>query len=379
MEEWRNAAEAVLRPLWGADVSCTLAKPLREQGRNRVARLTVAGGPVESVILKACVGDERAPYVRGDPTPDGAFRRFCNEWASGEMLGPLGLGPQVYAGDPERGVCIEADLGDGETLAARLLGDDADAAKAALIAYARSLADMHRATQGDGARWRDLLGDRGATAPGADGGHLITTPWRFAAPICAAFADELGFAPPARLGADLAAVADAMDRPGEYLAFTPSDCCPDNHYLRGERVVFFDCEGAQMRHALIDATYFLAPFPTCWCCAALPDDLPERLIAAYREGFAGGSDFEDQLTMALAAWLGASLGMRAQVNWLEADQPWGLSTARQRVLTLLRQLLARPGLSALMPGLADFVAELERRLSDRWTDVAPMAPYPAFQ
>jgi hypothetical protein len=292
------------------------------------------------------------------------------------MLGPLGLGPNIYAGDADQGFCLEEDLGDGESIAVRLTGDDPAAAEAGLMAYARSLADMHRQTQGMAARWQALLAERGASSD--DGGHFITTPWRFAAPACVALADELGFAPPPRLEADLAAIRDAMDQPGAWLAFTPTDCCPDNQYLRGERLVFFDCEGAQMRHALVDAAYFLAPFPTCWCCAALPGGLPERLIAAYREGFAGGDDFDQQLTMALGAWFTTGLAARAYANWLEADSPWGLSTRRQRVLEVIHSLLARPGLASLLPGLTDFAAELDQRLSARWPDVAPMQLYPAF-
>ncbi len=376
MEEWRVAAEATLSAHWGAPVACRLVKTLREQGRNRVLRLAVAGGPVESVILKACVGDEAAPYVRGDPNPNGPFQRLCNEWAGAAVLGPLDLGPKLYAADPERGLCIEEDLGDGETLADRLTADDAASAAAALMAYARSLADMHAATRGMGPRWRALLAEHGAQGPG--GGGPLQAPWRFAAPIYAQLTADLGFAPPAGLEGDLAAIREAMDNPGDYLAFTPSDCCPDNHFLRGERVVFFDCEGAQMRHALLDASYFLAPFPTCWCCAALPGDLPERLIAAYREGFSGGADFDDQLTLALAAWLAS--GLATGINWLEAetDQPWGLSTIRQRVLELIRRLLERPGLASLTPGLADFAAELDQRLRARWTGLDPMPLYPAF-
>ncbi len=301
MEEWRIAAEAALSAHWGAPVACEVVKTLREQGRNRVFRIAVTGGPVESVILKACLGDEAAPYVCGDPSPDGAFQRLCNEWAGVALLGPMGLGPELYAADAESGCCIEADLGDGETLADRLTADDAASATAALLAYVRSLADMHAATKGMAPRWESLLAERGAHGPGGRN----QTPWRFAAPVCLQLAADLGFAPPAGLERDLAMVCAAMDDPGDYLAFTPADCCPDNHFLRGERVIFFDCERAQMRHALLDAVYCLAPFPTCWCCAALPGDLPERLIAAYREGFPGGADFDDQLTLALAAWLAA--------------------------------------------------------------------------
>ncbi|HEY1427634.1 MAG TPA: hypothetical protein VGF50_13270 [Caulobacteraceae bacterium] len=376
IDGWRTAAERALGACWGAPVACQIVATLRDKGRNRVFRLAVEGGPVGSVILKACVGDEQAPYVRGDPNPAGSFRRLCNEWAAGAVLAPLGLGPQVHAADAERGCCVEEDLGDGETLAARLTGDDPAAAEAALFAYARSLADMHRATQGMADRWRALLAERGAAAD--DGGHFISTPWRFAAPACKAVAEELGFAPPPRLERDLAAIADALDRPGGYLAFTPTDCCPDNHYLRGDRVVFFDCEGAQVRHALLDAAYFLAPFPTCWCCAALPGDLPQRLIAAYRESFPGDAAFDDQLTMALAAWLTAGLAIGRNAKWLDEDGEWGLSTLRQRRLEGIRRLLARPGLATLLPGVADFAAELDQRLRVRWPGVQPMPLYSAF-
>lgn len=376
MDEWRGAAEEALSALWGVPVACAIDKPLREQGRSRVFRLAVAGGPVESVILKASLGEEGRPYVVGDPSPDGAFRRLCNEWAGGALLGPLGLGANAYLADTTRGICLLQDLGEGETLAAKLTANDPAAATAALLAYARSLGDMHAATKGQTARWTALLAERGAVAGGA--GPLVT-PWRLSALAIPAFCRELGVEPPAGLDAEFATVADALDEPGDYLAFTPADCCPDNHFLRGERVVFFDFEGAMMRHALLDAGYFLAPFPTCWCAAALPAGLPERLLAAYRQGFPGGDDFDDQLTMALTSWLTMGVLARQRANWLEADAPWGLSTMRQQVLALIGSLLARPNLVELLPSLAGALTEVDQRLRARWPDLAPMPPYPAFR
>jgi hypothetical protein len=377
-DDWRIAAEATLSAHWGAPVACEIVATLREKGSTRVFRLTVRGGPARSVILKACLPGGDAPYVRGDPSPASAFQRLCNEWAGAAVLGPLGLGPNVYAADAERGFCLQEDLGEGQSLAPLLTGGDPAAAEAGLMAYARSLADMHRATQGMAPRWRVLLAERGSTAQ-EGAGHFTTTPWRYAAPVCTALADDLGFPAPPRLADDLETIRETMDRPGPYEVFTPCDCCPDNHFLRGERVVFFDCETARMRHALMDAAYFLAPFPTCWCCAALPGDLPERLIAAYREGFPGGPDFDDQLTLALAAWFTMALSTRAHINWLEADNPWGLSTTRQRLLEMIRRLLARPGFAALLPGLADFVGELNTRFRAGWQDVEPMPLYRAFR
>jgi len=354
-------------------VTCETETMLRGSGhRSRVERLRVTGGPVASVILKMAVGDEHQPYRVGDETPDGAFNRLVNEWAGLDMLAPSGLGPRALGGDLERGFCLIEDLGDGEALADRLLGDDPDAARAALFAYARSLGDMHRETLGDSARWEARRRALGAT-PTTTG---FEGPWEATAAAFTSYLQSLGIAP-AGLADDLAAIGAALAAP-KYLAFTPSDCCPDNHVLRGERVVFFDCEGALMRHALIDAAYFIAPFPTCWCCARMPEGLPEALIAAYRERFPGGGDFDAQLTMMLAFWVAVSAPRGALFGWMTQDRPWNLSTIRQRGLQGWGNLLARAGVSDLLPGFSQAVRELRAQLDASWKDLAPMPLYPAF-
>jgi hypothetical protein len=171
----------------------------------------------------------------------------------------------------------------------------------------------------------------------------------------------------------------AYDGPGlRPDAFTPADCCPDNHHLRDERVIFFDCEGATMRHALLDAAYFVAPFPTCWCTSRLPDGLPERLLAVYREHFPGPPDFDEQLTLALAAWVVQTLTWKWAGDWEKDDHKWGLVTLRQRHLHRLENLLARANLAALLPRLAEVARELYGILKARWVDLEPMPLYPAF-
>jgi hypothetical protein len=378
IDDWLAGAEVLLSTEWGAPVTCTVAQPLREQGRSRVYRLAVGGGPVASVILKACVADGRGrPYVVADQAPGGAFAALCKEWAAASLLGPLALGPGAYGLDTALGFCLLEDFGDGETLADRLTGGDPDAAASALVAYARSLGDMHTATGGANGRWNSLLAEQGARAGGS--GPYHTPPWRLAADAAPKMLSDIGVAVPDGLEGDLARIAEALDNPRAYLAFTPTDCCPDNHFLRGERVVFFDCEGATMRHALLDAAYFLAPFPTCWCCGALPDGMPERLLTAYRERFPGGADFDDQLTLMLAAWLVQGLSAWGDVTAMRADAPWGLSTLRQRTLALVANLIARPNVAALLPSLVEVAAGLDRTCRAAWSDFTPMLPYPAFR
>lgn len=357
-ERWCELAAEALKQLWGASLAATVAATFRAEGRNRVYRLVLEGAPVASVIMKASVGERDS-------------ERLSNEWAGSAMLAPLGLGPVAYVGDTEHRFVVLEDLGQGESLADRLTGDDPEAAEAALFAYARSLGELHTATQGQAKRWQALRTERGGTEqPHELGGFR-----RELAPFVALCKRE-GLTVPE---AELSQIEAVVENPGDYLAFSPTDCCPDNHFLRAERVVFFDNEGARMRHALLDAAYLLAPFPTCWCIGRLPDGLPETLLSAYREHFPGDERFDEQLTLILAGWVLQTLSWGWNGNWEEEDRTWGLATLRQRHLYRLENLLARPNLSTLLPGVARAVGGLYGILKVRWEGLEPIPLYPAFR
>lgn len=358
---WQAAAERALQALWGVEISCTITDTFRDEGRNRVYRLAVSNGPVASVILKASRGEKAA-------------ERLCNEWAGCAMLGPLGLGPVAYTGDAKRGFYLMEDLGaDEKSLADRLTEGDPEAATQALFAYARSLGELHRATQGQEMHWKALRSERGQKTTGA-AGEFQREVEKFGT-IC----KQHEIALPEEFAVELARIGSAVDNPGDYLVFSPTDCCPDNHYLRGDRVIFFDCEGARMRHALLDAAYLLAPFPTCWCMSRLPEGLPERLLAAYREHFPGGDDFDEQLTLVLAGWVMLTLTWGWAGSWEEKDDTWGLVTLRQRHLHRLENLLARPNLPTILPSVAQVAQSLHGILKARWANLEPMPLYPAFR
>ncbi|NJK45968.1 MAG: hypothetical protein HC933_18425 [Pleurocapsa sp. SU_196_0] len=371
--DWQSLAQALLTNLWGQGVTCTVKDALRDEGRNRVYRLELRGAPVATVILKASLGDEEQPYIVGDDAPWRPFSRFCNEWAGCDMLAPLGLGPKVYAGSLEHGFYLMEDLEGGESLADRLTGNDPVATTAALLAYARSLGALHAATRQQAARWLEV---RGKLSP-----HTTLQPdtgFQGDASAFKSMCERYGIIPSNGFDVEIRRIEAVLLEPGAYLAFSPTDCCPDNHFLRGDRVVFFDCEGATMRHALLDVTYLLAPFPTCWCTSRLPRDLTPRLLEAYREQFVGESDFETQLTLVLATWIVRTLTWKWAGDWEVQDHQWGLVSLRQRHLHRLENLLARDNLETLLPEFARVVSELRQTLRSSWTDVQEMPLYPAY-
>jgi hypothetical protein len=165
--EYIPLAEKLLSDLWQANIQCEVVDTMRDKGRNRVYRLKITGGgPLEFVVLKACVGDQETPYRQGDDIPEHPFWRFCNEWAGSEILGPLGIGPKAIAGDATRGYFIMENLGAGESLANRLCGTDAQLATDALFAYTRSLGRMAKATSGKLSEWETLRKAKGGTVSG---------------------------------------------------------------------------------------------------------------------------------------------------------------------------------------------------------------------
>lgn len=362
MDDWSDVAA-----LFGPAATVEVVDVLRDAGRNRAARLRVGKG--ETVIAKRSLGDPERPFVYGDDTDGASFQRFCNEAAGCRLLGRLGFGPTLLASAPELGLFVMEDLGTGVTLAQRLLGDDGPAAIAALEAYVRTLARMHRSTLGGLFAWeaaRQATGGKGARPIGDPAG------WRRSVGAFETLCSRLDAPLTRTIDADFATIGAALDAPGHWLAFTPSDCCPDNNFLRGETVVFFDCEFATYRHALLDLAYVVAPFPTCWCRNRLPDGLAARLVELYRAEL-DGADFGDQLAFCAAYWTVTSLGWAASDPSGE-DRTWGIATLRQRNRLGIDSFLSL-GRAELLPALTRTLIALR----DRLPGADPMPLYPALR
>lgn len=76
--------------------------------------------------------------------------------------------------------------------------------------------------------------------------------------------------PLAGQGDDLDAILAELAEPGDFLALSGGDACPDNERVTSERVRLIHLEAATFRHALVDAAYYVIPFPNCWCWRACP-------------------------------------------------------------------------------------------------------------
>lgn len=231
------------------------------------------------------VGGDRTTVVRCRTTDGGtvvvkAYRRapdalsgFTAE-AAGLALGVAG--PQLLAVDTRFPLVVMEDLGSAPSLADLLLGDDAPAARDAVLTWAAELGRLAATTAG---REPELARLRRRY----DLGHSYWNPgWH--AERCAelpGLLSDLGVRPPTGLDDDLDEVLTVAD-PTTYPVFSPGDTCPDNNLLTAGGLRVFDFEGASYHCVFLGAAYTVMPFSTCWCVFRMPPGLTDRVEAAYR-------------------------------------------------------------------------------------------------
>ena len=130
----------------------------------------------------------------------------------------------------------------------------------------------------------------------------------------------------------------------------------------------FDFEFATGGPVALDAVYLVAPFPSCWCFAPLPQTVVANAVAVYRSVLPLD---ERELDAAVVAVAVSALGRLDRIR--AKDDSWGLTSMRPR---LLRWLEACEHQQAF-PAAARAASRLVTRLRAEWGDVtAP--PYPAF-
>ena len=342
-----RVAEALLARAWGPGTSVRAAEPIWD--RSHVVRLHLATG--RSVVMKKRADNDS----------------FGVELAALEYLNgmPEPVAPRLLGADADAGILLIEDLGPGPSLADSLLTGDRPRVRADLVSYAEALGAMHAWSMG---RPRD---------PG-----LGTPPWPGAvargkdAFLGAAL--SLGLAA-AGAGTEIDQVSLILNETG-YHGLVHGDPCPDNVRFLDGRCRIFDFEHSGWGAVVLDASYLLAPFPSCWCFGRLPASVAAPAMSAYRgrlqaAGIDLGPAWDVAMTAALGAWMIAWGDTIAKV--LEEDDEWGTTMMRPRLLTWLHSFTSAAARSGVLPGLRVLAGGLHERLSARWPQ-AVTADYPAL-
>jgi len=342
-----RAAEALLADAWGPGTSVRAAEPIWD--RTHVVRLHLATG--RSVVMKKRVGNDT----------------FGVELAALEYLNgmPEPVAPRLVGADAGAGILLMEDLGPGPSLADSLLAGDRARVRADLVSYAGALGSVHAWSMG---RPRDP--------------RLGTSPWPDAVArgkdAFLGAAASLGLAA-AAAGTEIGQLCLLLNQTG-YHGLVHGDACPDNVRFVDGRCRIFDFEHSGWGAVALDASYLLAPFPSCWCSGRLPAWVAAPAMSAYRghlqaAGIDLGPSWDAAMTAALGAWIIAWGDAIAKA--LEEDDQWGTTTMRPRLLTWLRSFTSAAGRSGVLPGLRALAGGLHERLSARWPD-AVIADYPAL-
>jgi len=341
-----RAAEALLARAWGP-TSVRAAEPIWD--RAHVVRLHLARG--RSVVMKKRADEDT----------------FGVELAALEYLDqmPGPVAPRLLGADAGAGIVLMEDLGPGPSLADSLLTGDRSRVRADLVSYAEALAAMHAWSM---RRPRDH--------------RLGTPPW----PGAVARGKDAFLSAAASLGLAAAGAGTEIDQlcvmlnETGYHGLVHGDPCPCNVRFLDGRCRIFDFEHSGWGAVVLDASYLLAPFPSCWCFGRLPASVAAPAVSAYRgrlkaAGIDLGPSWDVAMTAALAAWIIAWGDRIAKV--LEEDDEWGTTTMRPRLLTWLRSFTSAAGRSGVLPGLRVLAGDLHQRLSTRWPE-AVIADYPAL-
>ena len=361
----------MLRQHLGCEVSLHSPVLLKDGARALVIRCQVNGPrpDVASVIIKQV-----------KPVPEAAC--VYTDWASLSFLSQFpvtrGLAPRFYGGDVDAGFFVMEDLGGSRSLDDVLRGEDAGAARSALMRLAVQTARLQAGTLGCAAQFEQR---RSALPPSTfPTRHKETERWLagrgriddwFAAASCTL---------PAGFDASLSRIASVFAEPGPFLAFTHGDPAPTNNHVAGDEVRLLDFEYGGFRHALYDITawYVLCPLPErmvkeisrCYqvelarACAAARDE------ARYEEAWA---DLCAYRGLWMLAWFPCAILMQ--------DRPRvGEWTCRQAMLSTLSRLhqacADRQGLEAV----AEAATTLRSALRSRWPECGDVLPrWPALR
>lgn len=336
-----------------------------------------------TVIVKQT---EPARYDKDNPEST-ASTGVINDWAASLFLSECDYhgAPRNFGGDAELGFVVLEDLGDTRGLDEVLQHESAETATAALVAMARAVGEMHAATVGKAARFAEIrhrLGYRPAELRYSLDAQLKESVGR-ALDFVATVGVSLGEGTMAELNRIVEIVLD----PGPFQAYTHSDPCPDNARLAADGTVrLIDFEYGSFGHALLDAAYPTALFPTCWAASGIPESVQGQFLGAYRERVAQTCEaarddavFGAAFAHACAFWtMNTWIFVRDKSIW-EFDIEHGLATVRQRIINRNANMAAHSRRTGHFPAFGALCERLNAELGQMWPDVLPMPVFAAFR
>jgi hypothetical protein len=277
-----------------------------------------------------------------------------------------------------------SDAGTGPSVADALLGRDPAAAAQAVSDWADAIARLHAATLGAPEAFSAELARRDCGTPVP--AEPMTGVLADQAASLASRAQLTGLLMPADMRDELAELARRLADPVAS-ALSPDDACPDNN-VRDERgaLVLVDFEGAAFRHVAWDVSYLTVPWPTCWCCWRLPDEVATRAIDGYRAAvrpvlpWADSDGFRQAVDRATIAWAVITAAwFIARALGGDPAMAEGDTAPRRRAFLLHRLALAIPcAASDGLPGTAATLAQWHATLIGRWGPVELLLA-PAFR
>lgn len=296
------------------------------------------------------------------------------------------LTPAVLAGDEPAGVVVLSDLGPWPSLEDVLLGDDAGAARQAMVELGTALGTLH-------GRTTDVEHEHAAALArlGTDAGRdrLGLWPGTRHWPDVVRASRDLGFpdAGTPEIRDDIDEVTDALEEPGEFGALVHLDLNPTNVLVTPAGARFVDFEGSTFGHPGIDASFLHYPFPNYsphW--SVLPDDVVTVADAAYRSALATSVPAAaNDATYARMLALGAAGALTIRVQRLPvlaaADQsPHDSWRRRAQLVQQIDVFVELAGRADALAALRRWFAELAEAMAERWADATSPSPpiYPAF-
>lgn len=356
----RRAATAILARAWDEPVTLETAAPIWERGH--VVRLGTGTG--RTAVLK-----REREHGRSWP----AFGMEAGVLGYLNAM-PVPVAPRLFGTDADAGILVMEDLGEGSSLADSLMAGSRDRVQADLVAYARALGSLHAWSMGHPGGLAEL---RAKLAPGA----APETRWldviRRHGPVFLSAAASLGVA--------VDGVAEEIDQilamvsGTGYAGLVHGDACPDNVRIAGGNCRIFDFETSGWGTVAFDAAYLIAPFPSCWCFAALPSEVAGAAVDAYeaRLEAAGVTLGPDWAALTMAALAGLIVARAPMLTGaLKEDHDWGTTTVRPRLLAWLGGFTGRAG-HGTFPRFQAAVDAMRERLAERWPD-ARIPEYPAL-